>query len=141
MAVIVDDAAKAYERALALDAEPFTQPVADGELELPAIRGVGGGIVYLIDDKSALGRFSEIDFQPVTDDSDAPSAGLLRIDHVAQTVGYDEMLTWLLFYTSIFETRKTPMVDIIDPAGVVRSQVVENDTGALRITMELSLDI
>ncbi|MGM5059065.1 bifunctional sugar phosphate isomerase/epimerase/4-hydroxyphenylpyruvate dioxygenase family protein [Rhizobium sp. 814_E9_N1_1] len=135
MALVVDDAVKAYERALALDAEPFTQPVAEGELVLPAIRGVGGGIVYLIDDKSALGRFSEIDFQPVTDDSDAPSAGLLRIDHVAQTVGYDEMLTWLLFYTSIFETRKTPMVDIIDPAGVVRSQVVENESGALRITM------
>ncbi|MGO7668186.1 hypothetical protein ACC697_38550, partial [Rhizobium ruizarguesonis] len=67
--LIVDDAAKAYERALALDAEPFTQPVEDGELELPAIRGVGGGIIYLIDDKSALGRFSEIDFQTVTDDS------------------------------------------------------------------------
>jgi 4-hydroxyphenylpyruvate dioxygenase len=27
------------------------------------------------------------------------------------------------------------MVDIIDPAGVVRSQVVENETGQLRITM------
>ncbi len=63
MALVVDDAVKAYERALALDAEPFTQPVAEGELELPAIRGVGGGIIYLIDDNSALGRFSEIDFQ------------------------------------------------------------------------------
>jgi len=45
------------------------------------------------------------------------------------------MLTWLLFYTSIFEAQKTPMVDIIDPAGVVRSQVVENATGTLRITL------
>lgn len=135
MALIVEDAAKAYARAIALDAEAFLQPVADGELELPAIRGVGGGVVYLIDEQSALGRFSEIDFQPVTDDGEGPSAGLLCIDHVAQTVGYDEMLTWLLFYTSIFETSKTPMVDIIDPSGVVRSQVVENASGALRITM------
>jgi 4-hydroxyphenylpyruvate dioxygenase len=45
------------------------------------------------------------------------------------------MLTWLLFYTSIFETTKTPMVDIVDPAGVVRSQAVENDSGTLRITL------
>ncbi|WP_307233522.1 bifunctional sugar phosphate isomerase/epimerase/4-hydroxyphenylpyruvate dioxygenase family protein [Pararhizobium capsulatum] len=135
IALVVDDAAKAYARALALDAEAFIQPVAEGELELPAIRGVGGGVVYLIDDKSTLGRFSEIDFRPVVDGNEGPSAGLLRIDHVAQTVAYDEMLTWLLFYTSIFETRKTPMVDIIDPAGVVRSQVVENESGALRITM------
>src|SRR5690606_10492627 len=55
--------------------------------------------------------------------------------HVAQTVAYEEMLTWLLFYTSIFDTRKSPMVDIIDPAGVVRSQVIENAAGSLRITM------
>ncbi|NKN39766.1 3-keto-5-aminohexanoate cleavage protein, partial [Agrobacterium sp. a22-2] len=63
------------------------------------------------------------------------TTGLLRIDHVAQTVRYEEMLTWLLFYASILNVRKTPMVDIIDPAGVVRSQVVENEAGALRITL------
>ena len=45
------------------------------------------------------------------------------------------MLTWLLFYTSIFRTRKLPMVDVIDPAGVVRSQVVESDDGGLRLTL------
>ena len=45
------------------------------------------------------------------------------------------MLTWLLFYTSIFRTRKTPMVDVIDPAGVVRSQAIETDDGAMRLTL------
>ena len=135
LALVVEDATQAYRRALAMDAEPFQQAVADGELELPAIRGVGGGLIYLIDDKSPLGRFSEIDFEPVLEDGGKAGAGLLQFDHVAQTVAYDEMLTWLLFYTSIFETRKTPMVDIIDPSGVVRSQVVENETGRLRITM------
>jgi len=135
MALVVDDAAQAYARALALDAEPFAQAVAEGELQLPAIRGVGGGLIYLIDEKSPLGRFSEIDFEPVAAANKASDAGLLQIDHIAQTVAYDEMLTWLLFYTSIFETRKTPMVDIIDPAGVVRSQVIENEAGTLRITM------
>ncbi len=135
IALLVDDASKAQERAIALDAEPFAQPVQDGELQLPAIRGVGGGVIYLIDEKTPLGRFSEIDFRPEADEGDLTSVGLMRIDHVAQTVSYDEMLTWLLFYTSIFDAHKTPMVDIIDPAGVVRSQVVENNTGTLRITM------
>ncbi|MDR7147905.1 bifunctional sugar phosphate isomerase/epimerase/4-hydroxyphenylpyruvate dioxygenase family protein [Rhizobium sp. BE258] len=134
MALVVDDADAAYRRALALDAEPFRQTVAGGELEIPAIRGVGGGLIYLIDGKSPLGHFSEIDFEPVEDDGNA-DAGLLDVDHIAQTVSYDEMLTWMLFYTSIFETRKTPMVDIIDPGGVVRSQVIENASGSLRITM------
>ncbi len=135
MALVVEDAAQAYARALALDAEPFTQAVVEGELQLPAIRGVGGGLIYLIDEKSPLGRFSEIDFEPVQDKGGQDDAGLKQVDHIAQTVSYDEMLTWLLFYTSIFETRKTPVVDIIDPSGVVRSQVIENEAGTLRITM------
>ncbi|MDE1994298.1 MAG: sugar phosphate isomerase/epimerase and 4-hydroxyphenylpyruvate domain-containing protein, partial [Rhizobiaceae bacterium] len=135
MALVVDDANEAYRRALALDAEPFRQPVADGELEFPAIRGVGGGLIYLIDKKTPLGRFAEIDFEPAGDGGSTSSAGLLNVDHIAQTVSYDEMLTWLLFYTSIFHADKTAMVDIIDPSGVVRSQVVENETGTLRITL------
>lgn len=135
MALEVEDANEAYRRALALGAEPFSQPVNPGELEIPAIRGVGGGLVYLIDTKTQLGRLWEVDFQPVEAGADPEPANLATIDHVAQTVAYEEMLTWLLFYTSIFDTRKSPMVDIIDPAGVVRSQVIENAEGSLRITM------
>ncbi|CDZ28095.1 sugar phosphate isomerase/epimerase and 4-hydroxyphenylpyruvate domain-containing protein [Neorhizobium galegae] len=137
MALVVEDAGQAFERAVALGAEPFRQQVAKGEVEIPAIRGVGGGLVYLIDDKSNLGRFSEIDFQPVSEEGEAEvgQADLRHVDHIAQTVAYEELLTWLLFYTSIFETQKTPMVDIIDPAGVIRSQVVENASGTLRITL------
>ncbi|MDO1582694.1 bifunctional sugar phosphate isomerase/epimerase/4-hydroxyphenylpyruvate dioxygenase family protein [Rhizobium oryzicola] len=136
VALAVDDAEKALVRAIALGAEPFGQPVAEGEVEIPAIRGVGGGLIYLIDHKSDLGRFSEIDFRPSEEaDHAVVSAHLQRVDHIAQTVAYDEMLTWLLFYASIFEAHKTPMVDIIDPSGVVRSQVVENNSGALRITL------
>lgn len=135
IALIVDDAREAYARAIALGAEPFEQPVTEGEVAIPAIRGVGGGLIYLLDDRSDLGRFTEIDFELVTDDTDATPAGLDTVDHIAQTVGYDEMLTWLLFYGSIFDVDKTPMVDIIDPAGVVRSQVLENADGALRITL------
>jgi len=135
MALKVQDAKDALARAVALGAEAFSQPVGPGEVEIPAIRGVGGGLIYLIDEKSSLGRFSEIDFVPMEDGAEVAPAHLEHVDHIAQTVAYDEMLTWLLFYTSIFEAQKTPMVDIIDPAGVVRSQVVENAAGTLRITL------
>ncbi|MDE1994444.1 MAG: sugar phosphate isomerase/epimerase and 4-hydroxyphenylpyruvate domain-containing protein, partial [Rhizobiaceae bacterium] len=134
IALWVDDAQRAYERAVALDAEPFTQPVAPGELTMPAVRGVAGGVIYFVDEKSDLGRFFEIDFVPV-EESGVKDAHLLAVDHIAQTVPYGEMLTWMLFYTSIFEVQKTPMIDIIDPAGVVRSQVVENHSGSLRVTL------
>lgn len=134
IALMVDDAKAAFERAVALGAEVFEQQVGPGEVVIPAIRGVGGGLLYFLDRTGDLGRIWEIDFKPLPV-ADGTDVGLTRFDHVAQTVKYDEMLTWLLFYTSQLKTRKTPMVDIIDPAGVVRSQVVENESGSLRITL------
>ena len=140
----VADAAAAVERARALGAAPFEQAVEPGELNIPAIRGVGGGIVHFIDDKSELARVWEIEFRPVADAADkhdedrsavSRGVGLTRIDHIAQTMEYEAMLTWLLFYTSIFAMEKTPMVDVVDPAGLVRSQAVEGVDGGVRITL------
>ena len=135
MALQVEDASAAMARAVALGAETFNQSVGPGELEIPAIRGAGGTLIYLVDAKSDLARVWEIDFKRAEDEVAPHSATQLVVDHVAQTVAYEEMLTWLLFYTSIFETKKSPVVDIIDPSGVVRSQVIQNDEGTLRITM------
>ena len=45
------------------------------------------------------------------------------------------MLSWLLFYVSLLDVTKTPQVDINDPGGLVRSQVIESADGALRIAM------
>ncbi|KXF75393.1 3-keto-5-aminohexanoate cleavage protein [Paramesorhizobium deserti] len=131
----VDDAAATVARARVLGAEPFEQAVGPGELKIPAIRGVGGGVMHFIDAGSELARVWDIEFRAATDREAPISCGLTRIDHIAQTMRYEEMLTWLLFYTSIFATHKTPMVDVIDPAGLVRSQVIENDSGSLRITL------
>ncbi|MFK0166337.1 bifunctional sugar phosphate isomerase/epimerase/4-hydroxyphenylpyruvate dioxygenase family protein [Rhizobium sp. NPDC090279] len=135
MGLWVNDAQAALARAVALGAERFEQSLDPGEIGMPAIRGVGGGILYFLDRKSSLGRIWEIEFDPVNDDTVLQPVGLKRIDHVAQTMKYEELPTWLLFYTSILDVHKTPMVDIIDPAGVVRSQVVENGQGTLRITL------
>ena len=135
MGLWVDDAEAAVARAVALGAERFEQPLNPGEIEMPGVRGVGGGILYFLDRRSALARIWDIEFDPVDDDTDLQPVGLTGIDHVAQTMKYEELLTWLLFYTAILNAHKTPMVDIIDPAGVIRSQVVENEPGSLRITL------
>ena len=131
----VEDAKGTVARAEALGAKPFYQAIGPGELEIPAVCGVGGGLIYFIDRKSELSQVWEVEFLPVEDVSTFDAAGLTRIDHIGQTMEYGEMLTWLLFYTSIFQTRKTPMVDVIDPSGVVRSQAVESDDGQLRLTL------
>ncbi|HVW54321.1 MAG TPA: bifunctional sugar phosphate isomerase/epimerase/4-hydroxyphenylpyruvate dioxygenase family protein [Rhizobiaceae bacterium] len=128
----VADANATVERARALGAETFAEQRGEGELAIPAIRGVGGGVIYFIDE--ALARVWDVEFEPVGT-SAGNGAGLFAIDHVAQTMNYEEMLTWLLFYTAIFQTSKSPMVDVVDPAGLVRSQVVESPDGGLRLTL------
>jgi 4-hydroxyphenylpyruvate dioxygenase len=131
----VSNARATVERAVALDADVFSQSVGPGELKIPAIRGVGGGVMHFIDGASDLARVWDIEFRPVPAPVGSNDAGLVAIDHVAQTMNYEEMLTWILFYTSIFEVHKTSMVDVVDPAGLVRSQVIENDDGSLRLTL------
>jgi 4-hydroxyphenylpyruvate dioxygenase len=129
----VADTTATVRRAIALGATPFEQPVAKGDLRIPAVRGVGGGLIYFLDESTELGAVWEREFGVTT--PPPRGAGLLGIDHIAQTMAHPEMLTWVLFYTSIFATKKAPMVDIIDPAGVVRSQAIENRNGTLRLTL------
>ncbi len=131
----VADASATVERARALGAELFEQPVGPGELKIPAIRGVGGGVMHFIDATTELGKVWDLEFIAVGGAPKSGDAGLTRVDHLAQTMNYEEMLTWLLFYTSIFDTTKTPMVDVVDPGGLVRSQAIENGDGSLRITL------
>lgn len=131
----VDDAQATLARAVALGAEPFDQDPNPGDIRLPGIRGIGGSVIYFIDRSPELVRLWEHEFANVGDESRMVDAGLQRIDHVAQTMFVDELLTSLLFYTSLFDVRKLPMVDVVDPGGLVRSQVIENERGGLRLTL------
>jgi 4-hydroxyphenylpyruvate dioxygenase len=131
----VDDADATVARAKALGASTFSQPVGPGEHDIPAIRGVGGGILHFIDRKSALSDLWQTEFLPIADDAAPSPAGLSRIDHIAQTMNYEEMLTWSLFYVSLFDVEKQPVVDVVDPHGLVRSQAIEGPDGALRLTL------
>lgn len=130
----VDNALATVARARGLGAQPFEQPPGPGEIAIPAIRGVGGGVLYFIDKSAKLEHIWEDEFL-LSAEVGGSEAGLTGFDHVAQTMNFTEMLTWILFYTSIFAVSKSPMVDIVDPAGLVRSQVIENASGALRLTL------
>lgn len=122
----VENAQDAVKRAAALGAPTFSEPRKPGETAVPAIQGVGNGVIYFLDGSPALTSIWESEFAPLKAATPRENAGLARIDHLAQTTRYDEMPTWLLFYTSIFETRRTPMVDVVDPGGLVRSQAIES---------------
>ena len=127
MALRVPDAGATIARAKALLDVPHEAAVGPGELNIPAIRGVGGSLLYFVDSKSGLGGWSTVDFEPVP--GGKTGAGLFAVDHISQTMFYEEMLTWLLFYTSLFETRRTQSQAVVDPGGIVQSQVIES--GAL----------
>lgn len=130
VALMVPDAQAAHTRALALLAQDHNQPNRTGELNIPAIRGVGGSIIRLLDSGSDLACIWDVDFRT---QAAGAGAGLTSIDHLGQTMAYDEMLSWALYYTSIFGATKAPMVDVADPDGLVRSQAVQS--GGLRVTL------
>jgi 4-hydroxyphenylpyruvate dioxygenase len=133
----VDDADAALSRAALLGADLFAQPTGAGELDIPAIRGLNGSVIHFINDASGLADLWSVEFTPTQDaiPDAGPDAGLTKIDHIAQTMSYDEMLSWSLFYTTLFDMAKSPMVDVIDPDGLVRSQALEAATGDFRITL------
>lgn len=131
----VADAAATVERATALGAQLFESRVGPGELAIPAIRGVGGAVMHFIDQSPALSKVWETEFLPGDDEVAVADSHLVGIDHIGQTMPYDEMLSWLLFYTTIFQIEKAPIVDIIDPSGIVRSRAIENADGSLRLTL------
>jgi 4-hydroxyphenylpyruvate dioxygenase len=130
VAIDVDDAAKTMTRAEALKALTFYQPVGPGELEIPAIRGVGGSLLYFL---KAAGKNWNIDFEAVS--SDATTDRLTSVDHISQSMPYDEMLSWLLFYTGILDLQRLPQMEIADPLGLVQSQALINGNQGLRVIL------
>ena len=133
----VEDAAATFQRATLLVDAPFHQAVAPGELDIPAVRGVGGSLLYFLDQTSALGRVWDIEFEP-TGESAANETGLTTVDHVSQSMQYEEMLSWVLFYTSLLDVEKVPVQEVADPGGLVRSQVIEAADGSVRFVLNAS---
>jgi len=125
----VADQQGAIARAEALDIERFAQSVAPDEWQIPALRGVGGSLFYLVDGATRDAMWAE-EFPHALEG--APQAGLLSsVDHIAQTMQYEEFLGWLLYYTSLFDFTKTPQLEIADPMGIVYSQAVESRAGSV----------
>jgi 4-hydroxyphenylpyruvate dioxygenase len=130
IAIDVDDASKTMARAEALKARTFYQPVGPGELEIPAIRGVGGSLLYFLEE---AGKNWDLDFEPLR--SDASADRLDAVDHISQSMPYDEMLSWLLFYTGILDLQRLPQMEIADPVGLVQSQALINGSENLRVVL------
>ena len=130
IALRVDDVHRTMTRAKALDATAFHQPVGTDEMKIPAIRGVGGSLLYFLD--SDTSNWDQ-DFVPIA--SDADSNHLNKIDHISQSMPYEQMLSWQQFYTGIFHLQRSPQLEIADPLGLVQSQAILNSEKTFRIVL------
>jgi 4-hydroxyphenylpyruvate dioxygenase len=131
----VDDVGRAAERAEALSINSFEGRVGRGEMKIPAVRGVGGSLIYLIREGSQE-EVWERDFIPIEPNGKGQEgAGLLRVDHIAQTMSDEEFLSWLLYYCALLDVAKKPLVEVADPLGLVQTQPVESADRALRIVL------
>ena len=132
--ISVADAHSTIKRASTLGASVFQQQRSNYELDIPAIRGVGGSVLHFLDRQSDLAKVWEREFTETGEVAD-DDVGLKTVDHIAQTMNHEELLSWTLFYLSIFDVERTPMKRINDPDGVVSSRAIHSRDGKGRLTL------
>jgi 4-hydroxyphenylpyruvate dioxygenase len=132
-AIRVKDAVQAYERALALGAKPFHNEIGPMELNIPAIRGIGRSLIYLVDrygDRSIY----DVDFIPLEGAPTQPvGAGLTHIDHLTHNVRKGYLDEWAEFYQRLFNFKEIRYFDIHGRATGLKSRAMVSPCGKIRI--------
>jgi 4-hydroxyphenylpyruvate dioxygenase len=144
----VHDAKAAYERAISLGAWGYAGQAGPGELNIPAIKGIGDSIIYFIDrwrgkngaaegDIGNIG-FYDVDFEPLPGIASREALnpegfGLTYIDHLTHNVHRGRMAEWADFYERIFNFREVRYFDIEGQATGVKSKAMTSPCGMIRI--------
>ena len=141
MAFRVRNAKIAYEEALSRGAEPVETTTGPMELRIPAIRGIGGSIIYLIDrydGKESEGELSIYDIDFVYEpgiDRHPEGAGLKLIDHLTHNVYGGRMAHWAAFYERIAGFREIRYFDIKGEYTGLTSRAMTAPDGKIRIPL------
>ena len=136
MAFRVKDSHAAYEALLALGAQPLDVPTGPMELKLPAIKGIGGAPLYLIDRYREPSSIYDIDFEFFADAERHPAGcGLLEIDHLTHNVYRGRMDHWARFYESLFNFRESRYFDIKGEYSGLHSRAMTAPDGRIRIPL------
>ena len=141
MAFRVKDAKQAYERALKLGANPVAMDVAPMELYIPAIEGIGGSRLYLVD-RYGDNTIYDVDFVPVEldDEKDVADAGFQFIDHLTHNVYQGRMAYWAEFYERLFGFRELKYFDIEGQKTGLTSKAMTSPCGKIHIPLNESKD-
>ncbi len=139
MAFRVKDAAQAFKRAVDLGAKPVQNAVGPMELNIPAIEGIGGSQVYLVD-RYGESTIYDVDFVSVQDGGSLRSTGLSVIDHLTHNVHRGNMAKWAGFYEKLFNFREIRYFDIEGKKTGLFSKAMTSPCGKIRIPINESQD-
>ena len=145
MAFSVVDAKKAYDRAIALGAEPHQASVGPMELNIPAIKGIGGSLLYFVDryhgSASNSGSIWDIDFKWLGEaNPHSEPAGLHYLDHLTHNVMRGRMDHWAGWYSKLFNFREIRFFNIEGKLTGLISRAMTSPCGKIRIPINESLD-
>jgi 4-hydroxyphenylpyruvate dioxygenase len=142
MAFRVRDAAKALERAVERGAKQVKGLVGPMELNIPAIEGIGGSILYLVD-RYGSREIYDVDFVPIPGAAEregSTRAGLTYIDHLTHNVRRGNMAKWAAFYENVFNFREIRYFDIEGKLTGLFSKAMTSPDGKIRIPLNESQD-
>ncbi len=136
MAFRVKNARVAYDEAIARGAEPVETRTGPMELRLPAIRGIGGAMIYLVDRYGDALSIYDIDFDYLPDvDRNPVGAGFKIIDHLTHNVYGGRMAHWGSFYERVFNFREIRYFDIKGEYTGLTSRAMTAPDGKIRIPL------
>ena len=139
MAFRVQDAAHAMEQAVRRGAKPAQNPVGPMELNIPAIEGIGGLLIYLVDRYGAQTIY-DVDFEPMPGAPPSDEVGLTYIDHLTHNVYRGNMDKWARFYEDVFNFREIRYFDIQGKLTGLVSRAMTSPCGKIRIPLNESQD-
>ncbi len=141
MAFRVADAAAAYARAIALGAKPVAGKLGPMELNIPAIEGIGGSLLYFVDRYGERGSIYDVDFRWLEARDPKPLGhGLTVIDHLTHNVHRGRMDVWWQFYEKLFNFREIRYFDIEGKLTGLKSRALTSPCGQIRIPINESSD-
>ena len=136
MAFRVKDAHLAYSRALELGAQPIEISTGPMELRLPAIKGIGGATLYLIDRYTPGNTIYDIDFEWFEGvDRNPEGCGFEVIDHLTHNVYRGRMQFWADYYEKLFNFREIRFFDIKGEYTGLFSKALTAPDGRIRIPL------
>jgi len=136
LAFRVRDAHHAYNRALELGAQPVDIPTGPMELRLPAIKGIGGAPLYLIDRFEDGKSIYDIDFEWLPGAERRPLGfGFSVVDHLTHNVYRGRMAHWAGFYEKLFNFREIRYFDIQGEYTGLTSKAMTAPDGLIRIPL------